>query len=72
VFAQLPIPILSEVFRGHPLITRYPVAGDNFVEKGFPKYAVNEEDKPGYVYIYKTQYFEGVPKGVWEFHVGGY
>ncbi len=54
------------------LITRYPVAGDNFVEKGFPKFVVYEEGKPGYVYINKTQYFEGVPKGVWDFHVGGY
>lgn len=54
------------------LITRYPVAGDNFVEKGFPKFAAYEEGKPGFVFINKTQYFEGVPKEVWEFHVGGY
>ncbi len=54
------------------LLTRYPVAGDNIVEKGFPKFVVYEEGQPGYVYINKTQYFEGVPKGVWEFHVGGY
>ena len=31
-----------------------------------------EEGAPGYVYIKKSQYFEGVPKEVWEFHVGGY
>ena len=54
------------------LLTRYPVAGDNFVEKGFPKFVVYEEGQPGYVYVNKTQYFEGVPKEVWEFHVGGY
>ena len=54
------------------LITRYPVAGDNFVEKGFPKFVAYEEGKPGYVYINKTQYLEGVPKEVYEFHVGGY
>jgi predicted helicase len=54
------------------LITRYPVAGDNFVEKGFPKFVAYEEGKPGYVYINKIQYFEGVPKEVWDFHVGGY
>ena len=54
------------------LLTRYPEAGDNFVEKGFPKFVVYEEGKPGYVYINKTQYFECVPKEVWEFHVGGY
>jgi len=54
------------------LITRYPIAGDNFVEKGFPKFVAYEEGQPGYVYINKTQYFEGVPKDVWDFHVGGY
>jgi predicted helicase len=54
------------------LLTHYPVAGDNFVEKGFPKFVVYEEGQPGYVFINKTQYFEGVPKEVWEFRVGGY
>ncbi len=54
------------------LITRYTVPGDNFVEKGFPKFVTYEEDQQGYVYINKKQYFEGVPKDVWEFHVGGY
>lgn len=59
----------SEVAR---LITSYPETGDNFVEKGFPKFAVYEEGKPVYVFINKTQYFKGVPKEVWDFHVGGY
>jgi hypothetical protein len=54
------------------LLTRYPVAGDNIVQKGFPKFVVYEEGQPGYVYINRTQYFEGVPKEVWVFHVGGY
>ncbi len=31
-----------------------------------------EVGAPGYVYIKKSQYFEGVLKEVWEFHVGGY
>ncbi len=62
----LESPYLSQ------LITRYPVVGDNIVEKGFPKFVAYEEGQPGYVYINKTQYFEGVPKDVWEFHVGGY
>jgi predicted helicase len=53
-------------------LTHYPVTGDNFVEKGFPKYITYENDGPGYVFINKTQYLEGVPKDVWEFHVGGY
>ena len=53
-------------------LTRYPVTGDNFVEKGFPKYVIYEDGGPGYVFINKMQYLEGVPKDVWEFHVGGY
>lgn len=66
--------------------TRYPVVGDNRVEKGHPKYFTPGEVEPGSkagdgdgavlevgrVYINKSQYFEGVPPQVWEFQVGGY
>ena len=45
------------------LITRYPVAGDNIVEKGFPKFVVYEEGEPGYVYINKTPVLRGRPQG---------
>ena len=48
--------------------THYPVKGDNFVDKGYPKY----DDKLGFVKINKTQYLNGIPKEVWEFHIGGY
>lgn len=48
------------------LITKYPVTGTNTVEK------VTYDDTNQRVYISKTQYFEGVPPEVWEFHVGGY
>jgi len=47
-------------------ITKYPVTGSNEVDK--VDY-VNETQR---VYINKTQYFEGVPPEVWEFHIGGY
>ena len=30
------------------------------------------EHPTGRVWINKTQYFEGVPEDVWEFHIGGY
>jgi len=30
------------------------------------------EANPGRVWINKTQYFDGVPQEVWEFHIGGY
>lgn len=33
---------------------------------------VMREHPTGRVWINKTQYFEGVPEDVWEFHIGGY
>ena len=47
-------------------LTDWPVKGDNLVDK------VQYAEKDGRVWINKTQYFGGVPKAVWEFHVGGY
>ncbi|MCX7047309.1 MAG: DNA methyltransferase [Candidatus Sumerlaeota bacterium] len=46
--------------------TTFPKTGDNTVDK--PRY----DDEHGRVYINKTQYFGGVPRRAWEFHVGGY
>lgn len=46
------------------LITKYPVNGDNIVDK--PRF----ED--GKVYINAEQYFESVPEEVWNFYIGGY
>jgi len=75
---HLESPLLAKT------ITRYPVVGDNRVEKGYPKYFAPGEVEPGSkagdcavleagrVYINKSQYFEGVPPEVWEFQVGGY
>lgn len=48
------------------LITGYPVTGSNEVDK------VTYDEKTQRACINKTQYFEGVPTEVWEFHVGGY
>jgi len=48
------------------LITRYPVTGSNIVDK------VSYDDNNQRVNINKTQYFEGVPPEVWNFHIGGY
>jgi predicted helicase len=48
------------------LITKYPIDGDHLVNK------VRIEEKTQRVYINKTQYFEGVPSEVWNFHIGGY
>jgi predicted helicase len=51
-------------------ITGYPVTGDSAVEA--VRYTEPLGDTKGRVWINATQYFEGVPKDVWEFHVGGY
>jgi len=47
-------------------ITKYPIIGSNEVDK------VTYDDNNQRVYINKTQYFEGVPPEVWNFHIGGY
>ncbi len=46
------------------LVTKYPVTGENLVEK--------IEYKNGNVYINKEQYFEAVPETAWNFYIGGY
>jgi predicted helicase len=51
-------------------ITGYPVAGDNTVET--VRYVEPQCDAGGRVWINTTQFFDNVPKDVWEFHVGGY
>ncbi|HML96595.1 MAG TPA: N-6 DNA methylase [Thermodesulfobacteriota bacterium] len=45
-------------------IARFPIAGDNKVDK--------PSHNDGRVYINKTQYFDGVEKDVWQYQVGGY
>lgn len=53
-------------------ITRYPIAGDNRVEKGYPRYELPEANRPGLVHINRSQHFEGVSLNAWEFQIGGY
>jgi hypothetical protein len=48
------------------LFTEFPQRGDCVVEK------VQYTDNDQRVWINPNQYFGGVPKAVWEFHVGGY
>ena len=52
-------------------ITTFPMSGDHRVEKGHPVFK-GIKNKSGRVYINPTQYFEGVPEDVWNFHIGGY
>jgi len=48
----------------HTPITTFPESGTDLVEK------LSFKDKR--VYINDTQYWDGVPKEVWEFYIGGY
>ncbi|MCQ3951060.1 MAG: DNA methyltransferase [Planctomycetes bacterium] len=48
---------------------RFPVNGDNMVEKVA---YVEPADEPGRVWINGKQYFEPVPPEVWNFQIGGY
>jgi hypothetical protein len=52
--------------RLNDFITEFPVKGDNEVEKA--QYTDNDQR----VWINSSQYIGGVPKAVWDFHVGGY
>ncbi len=54
-------------------LTRWEQPGDYTVEKvryvePNPKAGI----KSGRVYVNRKQFFEGVPKEIWEFHIGGY
>jgi hypothetical protein len=48
------------------LITKYPMAGSNMVDK------VSYHETNQRIYINKEQYFEGIPTEIWNFHIGGY
>ena len=84
-FPRIPLPTDYEQFKRlselgselvelhllkHPSLAKvgvgFPVGDSNTVEK--VRY-VEEYER---VYFNKTQYFEGVPKEVWEYQIGGY
>jgi hypothetical protein len=46
--------------------TGFPVSGSNTVE------TVRYDEETRRVYFNKEQYFEGIPKDVWVYHIGGY
>lgn len=54
-----------------PPIASYSIPGDNTVEK-VSYTGPGQGAEKGRVWINKTQYFEGVPPEVWDFHIGGY
>jgi len=48
------------------VISRFQGDGDNRVEK------LVFDSKKGILFINETQFFEGIPEGLWEYHIGGY
>lgn len=50
-----------------PVVTTFPMPGDNKMDS----VRYNPEGV-GKVWINKSQYFEGIPLEVWDFHIGGY
>jgi predicted helicase len=87
-FPRLPLTSNADLFRGlckigdrlvglHLMeqfgkaIPTYPVEGNHLVEK-IEYLEPHNKPEQGRVYINKTQYFDGVPPEVWEFHIGGY
>lgn len=64
--AELVALHLMELKKLNDFITQFPAKGSNEVEK------VQYTDKDKRVWINAQQYFGGVPKAVWEFHIGGY
>jgi len=53
-----------------PPIARFQGEGDGKVQTG--KKGLRYDPEGERVYINETQYFEGVPPEVWEYHIGGY
>ena len=55
-------------------ITTFPVEGENAItkvgERG--KTLKDVRDGKGKLFINTTQYFDGLPEKVWNFHIGGY
>jgi predicted helicase len=64
--AELAALHLMESPKLESLITAFPVKGSDEVAK--VQYTEDEQR----VWINAKQYFDGVPKSVWEFHIGGY
>ena len=70
---SVPLHLLESEKFDNP-ITTFPVPEDNSVTKvgEAKKQLKNIKDGKGRLYINKTQYFDGLPEDVWNFHIGGY
>ena len=84
-FPRVPLPSNYEVFKqlsdfGKELVDLHLLKHSDLekTEVGFPNSGSNKVEKVGYaeegqrVFINKEQYFEGIPKEVWEYRIGAY
>lgn len=84
-FPRVPLPPNKQIFEklcnfGKDLVELHLLKHSDLekTEIGFPKGGSNKMEKVTYdketqkVFINKEQYFEGVPKVVWEYHIGAY
>jgi predicted helicase len=84
-FPRIPLPTKYELFKrlselGSELVELHLLKHPSLAKPrvGFPVGDSNTVEKVGYdeanerVYFNKTQYFEGVPKVVWAYQIGGY
>jgi predicted helicase len=84
-FPRVPLPSNYEVFKelgglGKELVDLHLLKHPDLekTDVGFPKSGSNKVEKVAYVeegqrvFINKEQYFEGIPKEVWEYRIGAY
>jgi predicted helicase len=84
-FPRVPLPSNYEVFKrlsdlGKELVDLHLLKHPDLdrTEVGFPKGGSNKVEKVAYageeqrVFINKEQYFEGIPREVWEYRIGAY
>jgi len=84
-FPRIPLPTNQDAFKqlsdlGKELLELHLLKHPDLekTEVGFPKDGSNKVEKVSYtegnqrVFINKEQYFEGVPKEVWEYRIGAY
>lgn len=76
--AQIRKIHLLEDISNKELQTRFPISGDNVVDKPVFEQNLSDNKEPatdnqtGKVFINKTQYFDDVPEVAWNFYIGGY
>jgi len=80
LLTAFPVSGSNVVERGYPRFELLPTSppgplstrGEGETTPVAPLHSMERGEERGRVYINKAQYFEGAPREVWAFHVGGY